>query len=204
MERGFDPFEVCDLYGVGYCGDDLNPYVRDRIIVPIVQDDRLWGWQARFVGERDWRATHAPKYYTAPGMRKSEVLYGIDHAKLCPYAVLVEGVTDVWSVGPCAVALLGKTVSHAQGQLIALTLRNRPLVVMLDADARAANARIVEGLRCDHPAGVVLVDLPVGTDPGSLSRRANLEMIRDAARLQGVNLHPNVEGASGPGACGAE
>jgi hypothetical protein len=192
-ERGFDPDELSETYGVGYCGENPNPLVRDRIIVPLVQGGVLFGWQARFIGERNWKATDVPKYYTAPGTKKNQVLYGIDRAKSCPFAVLVEGVTDVWSVGPCATALLGKTISFAQSQLIAFRLRNHPLVVMLDADARAENAHIVEVLRRDHPAAVVLVDLPDGTDPGSLSREANMEMIRAAARTQGASLDLTVE-----------
>jgi len=187
-ERGYDPVEVCELHGVGYCGDHTNPNVRDRLVVPIVCDGKLAGWQTRFIGERNWKATEVPKYWTAPGTRRNLALYGLDHARRYPFAVLVEGVTDVWSVGPWATAMFGKDITFGQRRLIAFALKSQPLVVMLDADARAENHAIVAELRSQHSAGVVLVDLPEGTDPGDLSREANLRLIHAAARAQGVSL----------------
>ncbi len=55
------------------------------------------GWQARYVGEPRYR--DMPKYYTCPGMPKSQLLYNFDSTMTKPFVVLVEGITDVWRIG---------------------------------------------------------------------------------------------------------
>lgn len=170
--RGFDPAQLSERLGVSYCGVTspvLGTLATNRIYVPFHQDGVLIGWQARFIGERDWSVSNIPKYFTMPGMRKSQHLYNLDVARAYPFVAVVEGVTDVWAVGPPAVALLGKTASPHQHDLLRRYWAAGTVCVLLDADAGAEADRL-----CRELAGavrrVVPMRLPAGADPGSFDR----------------------------------
>ena len=189
-ERGFDPAELARLYRVGYCGQ-ADPSFRmadRRIVAPVETAGRLVGWQARFVGDRNWKACPAPKYYTMPGMARHLTLYNLDQARTQAFGVLVEGMTDVWAVGPHAVGLFGKSISFAQNAMLVRTFRDRPLAVMLDGDAHKENEAITAGLAREMPASVVRVVLPSDRDPADFNRAALAELVRHEADRQGVRL----------------
>lgn len=190
--RGYDTDYLGRAYGVAYCAH--SPRYRqcsDRIVVPVLMQGVLVGWQARFIGDLDWKAQQIPKYWDMPGMPKRLVFYNHDLAARCPWVVMVEGVTDVWSVGPMAFSLLGSSLSFGQRRLLGFEpFCRKPLVVMLDADARDANQAITEDLRRNHPGGVVTVALPDRLDPGGLTPEVNHAFIHQAAAAQGVTLPP--------------
>jgi DNA polymerase I-like protein with 3'-5' exonuclease and polymerase domains len=189
------------LYGVGYCAEASPGYAmaRDRIVVPFYQRGQLVGWQARFVGERNWRTCHVPKYYTMPGLAKASLLYNLDQASQSPVVVVCEGVTDVWRVGPQAVALLGHDPSPNQMSLLVSVWGRGRVVLLLDGDAATSTNCYAAELRRRLPGGVVVaVTLPADVDPGDLSRQEVWARIHDAARQQGVDLDvPTL----GPAAC---
>ncbi len=190
-ERGFDPFRLSRDYGLAYCHrSDRYAQCVGRIVIPVVMRGQLVGWQARFVGERNWKTSSVPKYWDRPGMAKRLMLYNFDRAKGFPWVGIQEGVTDVWATGPMMMALLGKTLSYAQNQILAFDLREKPIVVMLDGDAAIANEGITDDLRREHPGGVVMVTLPDGTDPGQFRPEVNLDLIYRSAADQGVRLDP--------------
>ncbi len=188
--RGYDPWELGRVYGVSYCESSVRyPLCRDRIIIPVVMNGKTVGWQARFIGERDWKSCPVPKYWDLPGMAKRMMFYNHDQAAKAPWTGLQEGVTDVWSTGPMMMGLLGSTVSFAQRQILSFPpFRTKPIVIMLDGDARVENELITDQLQREHPGGVVMVDLPTDTDPGDLSPESNLATIYAAAKNQGVVL----------------
>ena len=76
------------------------------------------GWQARAAFDCDWKTSKYPKYYTAPGTPRKNILYNFGNAKNYKSIVVTEGVTDVWRIGPQAVCTLGASMSAAQTQLI--------------------------------------------------------------------------------------
>jgi hypothetical protein len=180
-ERGFDPAEIADLWAVGYSRKEaycLSSY--GRMVIPIYRlmngRPECWGWQARRVRGAD----HEPKYFTAPGLRKSSLLYGLERLESGKGPVLVcEGPTDVWRAGRDAVAVLGKHASADQVRLLARHALGRPVVVALDEDARAeaedlaaalAETRAGSVLHPD-PSPVTVLALPAGQDPADLARR---------------------------------
>jgi hypothetical protein len=152
--RGFEPKELWDSRMVCYCevSPGLRPSIYDRIIVPVFQPRRralvgperpvgeeLRGWVARSVGDGN------PKYLTVQGMKKSAVLYGLPEALAGAGPVCVcEGVTDCWRTGNNAVALIGKTMSQHQQDLLVGEFVGRPLVLCLDIDA-AKEAEDIQG-----------------------------------------------------------
>ena len=183
QQRGFDPTYLANRYGLQYCQDHdpRYPYVANRIITPIVMRGELVGWQSRYVGETDWRAV--PKYYTCPGMAKRMVLYDYDEAKKQPFICVTEGVTDAWAVGDGAVALLGKTMSYPQCEL----LQQWPAVVLiLDADAVDDAEDVYRRLADKVP--VVRVTLPTGTDPASIDKDVLWDLIYGASTSAGIDL----------------
>jgi DNA primase len=159
-----------------------------RIYVPIRMGGRLVGWQGRYAGELDWGATGKPKYYNAPGMRKGQLLYNYDQALRQPLVVVVEGVTDVWRVGPAGVALFGKSASPEQARLLAAGWHGKPVVVLLDADAADEAEKVRRQVAALHPEQVVVVTLPDGLDPGSCPRDELWKYLLDQAIRQGANL----------------
>ena len=148
-------FDREDLKGRGirYCDSctSSRPVLREeRIVIPFYAPTALYidsevegtpendlflaGWQARLIFNTDDKSN--PKYLTAAGMHKSNYLYGLPLAlKSTGPVVLVEGVADAWRVGPNGLAMLGKSLSQAQSDLMMRCFRGRSILVMLDDDA---------------------------------------------------------------------
>jgi DNA primase len=159
-----------------------------RIIIPVYFLGKMVGCQARFVGERDWKTCPVPKYFNI-GLQKSAYLYNWDQAKLQPLVVLVEGVSDVWSVGPAGMALFGHTLSLAQSTLVRYRLQEKLVVCMLDSDAADMNRALAAELKYTR---TLAVDLPAGKDPGDLPREEIWGLINRTALREGVGL-PGIE-----------
>ena len=187
VSRGIDPEYVGKTYDVSYCqsAGAEYPMAHGRLIIPIVMREAMVGWQARYVGDLDWKSWSPPKYYNPPGMNKRMMLYGFDQARPSSFCVVVEGASDAWAVGPGAVALLGKSMSQQQFDLI--RTHWRAAVVMLDDDAEQAADKVCNQLRDVMP--VVRVSLPAGADPASIgSQEALWDLIYAASVDQGVDL----------------
>jgi len=86
-------------------------------------------------------------------------LYNIDNVK--DYAIVVEGVTDVWRIGDPAVALFGKKFTTDQIKLLKNTKR---IVVLLDSDADKEAGKLSNTL--SQFTEVEQIKLPYG-DPES-------------------------------------
>jgi hypothetical protein len=211
QRRKFDPKRLAKRWGVRYCQANIiepgrasrcRPYFQDkRLVYPIFAPSlaidpervtacravRLAGWQARALTDR--LARNVPKYFSAAGMKKSELLYGLPAALVADGPlVVVEGVTDVWRVGPGAVALFGKTISPAQVKLILRHCPGRPLVVLLDADATDNARRVCQQIRSGRlVAGdntpVDIGKLPTGRkDPGECTHAEVWKVIQQAVK----------------------
>jgi len=156
--RVFDPVEL-DRLGTLYCtsgrvfgGDSDMWYNTTRtLIFPMVHEGKLRGWQSRLLFEPDlltddqkavldvgqsedgdWN--FIPKYLTAPGFPRGEVFYNWDNAMQTTCLVVCEGVFDALAVGPSGIAGLGKGLGV--GQLRRLREAGKPIVLLLDPDAR--------------------------------------------------------------------
>lgn len=109
-KRGFNPEELERTWGVqGTC--NLGEW-KFRIIFPIYFKGELIGYQGR-----DWTGKAKLKYKTAQNkdckIPIKHVLYGYDKAIL-NRVILVEGVMDVWRLGPGAVGAFGTELTAAQ------------------------------------------------------------------------------------------
>lgn len=183
--RGFDPDYLGRKLNVSCVLDalpDLQPAL-GRILIPFYMHGKAVGWTARSIGNR----IGEPKYWTMPGMKKSQILYNYDMAKQFQTVCICEGPTDVWRVGPSAVALSGKTMSEHQKQLTAATWGNGTAIVLLDGDAQEDGRRVYDAL-----AGLVqrrvLVNLPDGKDPGDFTQEQLQEVIAGAMQASTTSV----------------
>lgn len=186
LERGYTE-AMFDKYGISLCTSASPdfPTAHNRIIFPVFMRRAFLGWQARYVGDADWRQT--PKYYTMPGLSKSRVLYNFDNAFDKPFVVVTEGVTDCHAIGDFAVAIFGKSLSAAQADLLEQTWAGKPIIILLDSDAQEESAGIVaEMLR--NGSCVIPVRLPAGSDPASVGREQAIREIYEQSRSYGVVL----------------
>lgn len=172
-ERGYSR-ELLQQKQVLYCLQAAERFqlATHRLVIPVMMDGVCVGWQARYVGD-DWDAAGVPKYYGLPGMPKKQMLYNYDEALRWPYVVVVEGMTDVWQVGGCAVAVMGKGLSYPQRHRLLNGWAGKPIILMFDGgqEERDIMHRIVVDL-ASIPAlrsPVFQVCLPDGQDPGGLS-----------------------------------
>jgi len=194
--RNFNISELSRIWNVQYCpAYSLLGTAALRIVAPICQpaswfrptgkrsEVQLAGWQARYAGEPP---KDVPKYIFPPGMQKSRLLYGLPQAMMARSPVVIcEGVTDVWRVGPGAVAIFGKVLSERQRSLICHHFNGRPVVVLLDADAGNEARQIVEQLASSRGDHTALAVLPPGiADPGDAPLDVILQAV--AAALQVV------------------
>jgi hypothetical protein len=191
--RGFDPDLIGRFYGAAYCHDSVFFLAKDRICIPVYERGALKGWQARYIGERNWKEKTGrllPKYFTCPGMPRRLLLYNLDAARHYETGVLVEGPTDVWSVGPMAVCTFGASMSPEQERKFLRAFRDRTAVVLYDPDALRTKPtlRLVKALRAKMPGRVAVVELPEGADPGSLGRAVLRDYVAAAAAAQGVPI----------------
>jgi hypothetical protein len=202
--RGFDLEELDNNWVVQYCvcASGVHAQAAERIIAPIYCDRQCVGWQGRWPEDIDFHAAGIPKYYNPRGFTRSRYLYSHDLARRFRIMVVCEGVTDVWAVGREAVALLGKTVSGPQRELLGAWARRTQglLVLMLDPDAwKVAEGRHPEPVAAKHrellyelgrAAGGRLVEvvLPDGQDPAALGREAVWAEIRRATATAGHRL----------------
>jgi DNA primase len=184
-QRGFDPIQLSRERYLAYCQecDPLFEMAKHRIIIPILMNQQLVGWQARFVGEPPDKTV--PKYYSLPGMHKSELLCDYDCARSSPYVIVCQGATDVWSVGLDAVALLGKKASGAQVRLLRSTWGQGGVIILLDGDAQDEALELHDAL---GPVRKVIVPLPKNTDPGSLPTAPLRAHIAAESRRVGIEI----------------
>lgn len=104
------------------------------------------------------------------------------------FALWLRGDTDVWKVGLAGVALLGKQASQEQLKLLAAGWADKPAIVLLDGDAKAAAVALAQQLKPYFPKGVVRVDLPQDVDPGSMTREMIWATIAEQTAQQGVEV----------------
>ena len=134
--------ETADQYGLRYSSEihrpppvrgkfsEEEPYVGPGIILPHYWNDRLVGWQTRWLD--DERPEWVPKYTMTTDFPKETTVYGFDHVRKRDRVAVFESVPTALhlnSEGYPSIATFGSNVNDAQLRL----LRRFP-VVYLGAD----------------------------------------------------------------------
>lgn len=106
---------------------DEEDYVGPGVVFPHYWQDRLVGWQTRWL--EDERPEWVPKYTMTGDFPKETTIYGWDKVQTSEAVVVVESVPTVLFLASCgysAVATFGSNVNDAQMRL----LRRFPMVVL--------------------------------------------------------------------------
>lgn len=179
-ERGFDAAYLANHFKVGFFKGHpkRRSWADKRMIIPMFFSGMQVGWTARLIPEytpRPWPSPVAPpKYYTAPGFKRSWFIYNYDNAKDSRVIAVAEGVTDVWKIGLWGMALLGKSMSDQQCQLLCQAGEETGAWIVLLGDASTEKddaatswkrnyAKLVQNYK--HPERVRLYLFEKG-DPG--------------------------------------
>ena len=195
--RLIDPLYIGEVYNVSYCLDSWNDFVSNRIVAPFYRSGKLVGWQARYLGKPPTK--NIPKWYTCPGMSTGAVFYNGDRALRHQTKVVVEGPGDVWGFGPQACAVMKKTMSIEQRQMLTRSFNTGDVVAILldplqDAKSKARGEEhhidrlyreLNQGVMRDR---VVKVYLPPELDPGESDRDYMRDMIRYEADKKGLQV----------------
>lgn len=194
-DRGFDPVALSRDFGVCFCTDSRYTLAKNRIIVPVFDCWELKGWQARYVGDLDWKGPRRkelpPKYFSCPDSDfRSKCLYNFDRMKEWETGVIVEGPTDAWRFGSMSGCVFGNTVTDLQWRRFAAAFRGRTGVLLLDPEefGSKTTARLLDKAAQTMPGRFCAVRLPPGTDPGSLDRDFLKAYVKEQAAAQGVKV----------------
>lgn len=106
--RSFDPDYLSSFWGVQGIG--LTPSLSWRLFIPIHHHGQIVSWTTRAIVDTVTRYINATEQQES--MSAKGLLYGEDHVRHA--VIVVEGPTDVWRIGPGAVATMGLGFSQAQ------------------------------------------------------------------------------------------
>ena len=160
--RGFDPEKMKKLWGLGGIG--LEAKLAWRLFIPIFHNGRIVSWTTRGIGDKGRRYINArPDEEETPA---KAILYGCDYARHA--VIVVEGPTDVWRIGPGAVATMGLAYSKRQ---VAEMAKFPVRVVCFDSEpiAQKQAAKLCGELSA-FPGKTVRVEV-CGKDPGETSAK---------------------------------
>lgn len=164
-KRGYDPDKLAnewELLGTGPVG----PY-KHRIIAPITFNGTLVSYQGR-----DYTGKSSLRYKACKQENElidhKNILYGIDKVKGLK-CVLVEGITDVWRLGPGAIATFGIKYKPSQFQLI--WERFNTVYIMFDDDPQAQEQAEILAYELTIMFDINVEICLISGDPGDLSQK---------------------------------
>jgi DNA primase len=139
--RGFaNPDQLAKQWGLRGTGP-IGEY-KFRIIAPIDYNGRMVSYQGRDVtGKSPLRYKACPKEKEL--MNHKHTLYGMDKATQ-ESVIVVEGIVDVWKLGPGAVATYGTQFTWQQVTLLARRWKRR--YIAFDADAQGQAMKLANTL----------------------------------------------------------
>jgi hypothetical protein len=164
--RGFDPDYIQKKYGIMAC-DILGDY-KFRIIIPIFFKGRLVNFAAKAIDDSaNLKIKNCPNEKVV--IQRDSLLYNIDNIKNRK-AIIVEGFTDVWKMGDCAVATMGTKFTNAQIQLLSDYCSEA--YILYDSKEKDPQA-LIQAEKLAHSLyslikKVEILELPHG-DPGDLT-----------------------------------
>jgi hypothetical protein len=168
-KRGFSPKVIENYWGVMGTGptsilDDKD--YRYRIVIPIYWNGKVVSWQTR-----DVTGKGEPKYINCPKDREiihnKSIVYGLQEY-WGDTGIVTEGVTDVWRLGPMAVATLGISFKDEQVRVIARHFKNICVIFDSGKQAQYQADRMVKELFSFY--GKNAWKLTVDDDPANLSQ----------------------------------
>lgn len=136
ISRGFNPEYLQKKYKIMAC-DILGDY-KFRIIIPIFFKGKLVNFAAKSIDDNaNLKMMNCPNDKAV--IQRDSLLYNIDNIKNRK-AIVVEGFTDTWKMGDCAVATLGTKFTNAQISLLSYYCDD--IFIMFDSKIKDENAPV--------------------------------------------------------------
>lgn len=180
-ERGID-VQTAELFGVGYCNRGL---LKGRIAIPI-HDEK--GKLVAYAGR--WVSGDLPegeeKYKLPPGFKKNDVLFNLHRVAGSDHLVVVEGYFSVFrlhSLGVPAVALMGRSLSNTQAELLTQSGVRR-LTLLLDGDEPGRTGAQELLARLSRKFSVRVVDLPADIQPDTAKESLLKQLLQEEVIVQ--------------------
>ncbi len=155
--RGFDANRLVQFWGIKGIG--VASRLAWSIWIPIHQNGEVVSWTTRTIGNGE------PKYMSASPEEErvchKEILYGVDFAGLG--IIVVEGPTDVWAIGPGAVATMG--LKYTKQQVLAMSRFAHRTICFDDEPIAQKQARRLALELQAFPGQTDVVKLETGNDP---------------------------------------
>jgi hypothetical protein len=173
--RGFDPDQLIRLWGIESFGH-LGRFAW-RIYIPIIHRDQRLSWTTRAIGEKvEQRYVSASAEEEA--VNHKYLIYGLDY---CLHsAIVVEGPTDVWRIGPGAGGLFGTAFSTPQVAKLARVPHR--FICFDNAPTAQRRARALCEELSAFPGETQNIQIDAA-DPGSASDR-EVRLLRKVAKLK--------------------
>lgn len=173
-ERRFDPDQIQKIWGIEGIG--ISSRLSWRLYIPVYLRAEKVSWTARSISSEAKQ-----RYISASAdeekINHKELLYGGDY---CSHSVVVcEGPTDVWRIGPGAVALFGTAFSIAQVNKLR-KIPNRFVCFDNEDTAQEKAEDLCNQLSC-FPGTTENIVLDA-EDPGEASEK-EVKLLRKVARL---------------------
>lgn len=172
-KRRYDPVEIQRIWGVKCIRMDAKyPW---RLFIPIIVRGETVSWTTRSINENIDSVRYRAASINQEVVSGKSVLYGEDYAQ---HAIIIcEGPTDVWAIGPGAVATMGLSYTAAQVyRMAAYPMR----YVCFDSEpaAQIRAHQLVNNLT-PFPGSTFLVRTKSGKDPAS-SDKGEIHRLRKA------------------------
>ena len=174
--RRFDPDHLVQEWGILGTGpaaflDKIN--FSYRLVAPI-----RWKGQVVSFQSRDVTGRSKLKYLTCPPHREvhshKDILYG-QPDRWGEVGICVEGITDVWRLGPLAFATFG--VQLRSRQVLVMVKQFKRVVILFDAE-EAAQVRARKLASRLRGAGIEVPVETVDTDPADLTDQEAQQLVR--------------------------
>lgn len=180
-KRGFDPFKLekqWGLLGTGPVSMLDHVSYKFRIVAPIMWDGQQVSFQARdYTGKAD------RKYMACVPEREFKshktILYGQQKA-WGETGICVEGITDVWRLGPKAFATFG--IEYTTEQVLAINDHFSRVVILFDPEPQAQSQARELASRLRACGTDTVIERLTGTDPGGMAQDDADALVRDLLR----------------------
>lgn len=174
--RGFDPDYLSRTWGIVATGNSGS--YSHRIVAPITYNGRLVSYQARDItgkSEMPYKACEMEDEV----IHHKHTLYGLDQAKeIGDTCIIVEGLFDVWALGPGAVGTFGIEYKAEQ---VRMARRNfKKAFILFDSEEQAQEKAEQLYVALSGFIEVEILELPEKyADPGEIPRAEAREIMAD-------------------------
>jgi len=180
-ERGLDYEQVIAEFGEIYGTPGYAPLLPNRLVAPLYLDGQAVSYQARNILKE---CPKARRYHTCPPEEEivyhRSTVYGLDACRGMS-CVVVEGLFDVWKLGPGAVHTFG--VAWLPAQLLTIAKRFKRVFVMYDSKGEDDPRGLAQRAGKELAAGLAGLGVDAATIDPEDAKDPGAWKLEDARRI---------------------